>query len=130
MAANNNAGAGAAKVAATQTAWWVAFQVIPAAAVLFGTMGLEAAARERLIWAHLYAAAPWGVAGALAVAALWASLSRAARRMTPAAPSRGEITSAAGLRLRTYPAVAAAVAFVSGGCRSVLCRIRSRHGRW
>jgi len=129
VAANNNAGAGAAKVAATQTAWWVAFQVIPAAAVLFGTMGLEAAARERLIWAHLYAAAPWGVAGALAVAALWASLSRAARRMTPAAPSRGEITSAAGLRLRTYPAVAAAVAFVSGAAAYVTCGLAVGFGR-
>ncbi|UCH79194.1 MAG: hypothetical protein JSU81_04400 [Candidatus Coatesbacteria bacterium] len=129
MAAYGNTRTEAAKVAATQTLWWVAFQVIPAAAVLFGIVGLEGTVRARLGWAHLYAVAPWGVAGALFVAAAWASLARTAHRMTPAASSRGEITSAAGLRLRAYPAVAALTAFVSGAAAYVTCALGVGLGR-
>jgi methyl-accepting chemotaxis protein len=92
----------------------VAFQIIPAAAVLFLAAPLGAEARERLAWAYAYAVLPLVGAAACGAAATVASLGRSVSRMTPAASPADTIEPEAARRVRAFPALNAALAFGCG----------------
>jgi len=102
------------RVGISQGLLLVAFQMIPAAAVLFLAAPLDAGVRARLAWAHAYAVVPLGAAAALFAAAAASSLGRAVSRLTPALPPTDTIEPASARRVRAFPALNAAVAFGGG----------------
>ncbi|HUU56398.1 MAG TPA: hypothetical protein VMW93_03555, partial [bacterium] len=102
------------RVGISQGLLLVAFQMIPAAAVLFLAAPLDAGVRARLAWAHAYAVVPLGAAAALFAAAAASSLGRAVSRLTPASPPTDTIEPASARRVRAFPALNAAVAFAGG----------------
>lgn len=120
MAARDETGVDVPRVAFTQALLFVAFYVLPAAAALFLTAGLEAAAQRRLVYAHLYVVAPLGLASVVVVAAMAASLARAVSFLTPAA-TQNDFEPPAAKRIRAFPFLAALVAFVSGVVAYVIC---------
>jgi methyl-accepting chemotaxis protein len=120
VAARNETGADVARAGVTQALLFIAFQVLPAAAALFLTAGLEPASQIRLAFAHLYVVAPLGVAAVLMIAATLASLARAASFSTPAA-TNNDFEPPTAKRIRAFPASAALVAFASGALAYVIC---------
>lgn len=120
MAARDETGVDVARVAFTQAALFVSFFVLPAAAALFLTAGLEAAVQRRLVFAHLYVVAPLGLASVVVVAAMVASLARVVSFLTPAA-TQDDFEPPAAKRVRTFPPLAALVAFLSGVAAYVIC---------
>jgi methyl-accepting chemotaxis protein len=119
-AMRDETGVDAARVALSQALLFVSFFVLPAAAVLFLTPGFEAAVQRRLAYAHLYVVAPLGLASAVVVAAIAASLARAVSRLTPGT-GQGDFEPEVAGRIKGFPPLAALVAFLSGVAAYVIC---------
>jgi methyl-accepting chemotaxis protein len=120
IAARDETGVDVPRVAFTQALLFVAFYVLPAAAALFLATGLEAAVQRRLAFAHLYVVAPLGLASVVIIAAMAASLARAASLLTPRI-GQSDFEPPTAKRIRTFPPLAALVAFLSGVAAYALC---------
>jgi methyl-accepting chemotaxis protein len=125
VAARDRTGVEVAGVALTQALLLAAFQVLPAAAVLFLTFGLEAAARLRLAFAHLYVVAPLGLGHVLFTAAALALLARAVSRLTPATAGEATFEPGPARRLRAFPASISLAGFLGGTLAYAICAVLS-----
>ena len=121
VATRDSTGVEVAGVALTQALLVAAFQVLPAAAVLFLTFGFGAAARLRLAFAHLYVVAPLGLGHILLTAATLALLARAVSRLTPAAPGEATFEPGPARRLRAFPASVSLAGFLGGTLAYAIC---------
>jgi methyl-accepting chemotaxis protein len=121
VATRDSTGVEVAGVALAQALLVAAFQVLPAAAVLFLTFGFGAAARLRLAFAHLYVVAPLGLGHVLLTAATLALLARAVSRLTPAAPGEATFEPGPARRLRAFPASVSLAGFLGGTLAYAIC---------
>ncbi len=113
IAARDETGVDVPRVAFTQALLFLAFYVLPAAAALFLSAGLEAAVQRRLAFAHLYVVAPLGLASVVIIAAMAASLARAVSLLTPRI-GQSDFEPPTAKRIRAFPPLASLVAFLSG----------------
>jgi methyl-accepting chemotaxis protein len=121
VATRDITGVEVAGVALTQALLVAAFQVLPAAAVLFLTFGFEAAGRLRLAFAHLYVIAPLGLGHILFTAGTLALLARAVSRLTPAAPGEATFEPGPARRMRAFPASVSLAGFLGGTLAYAIC---------